>query len=145
MLLKNDGLLPLSPQIRKIAVLGSLADQTRPLIGNYAGQPTKIVSIVDGLRAEFPNASITFVPGTQFLRPEGTPIPDALLTTAEGHAGLKAEYSEGRMPSREGEKRKPLVSRIEPNVMLTEKDLTEGSRRKARSSVRNGRDFSRPH
>ena len=36
-------------------------------------------------------------------------------------AGLNAEYSEGR-PSRE-EKKKPLVSRIEPNVMLTEKDL----------------------
>jgi beta-glucosidase len=120
-LLKNDGLLPLSPQIRKIAVLGPLADQTRPLIGNYAGQPTKIVSILDGLHAEFPNANISFVPGTQFLRAEGTPVPDALLTTAEGHAGLNAEYSEGR-PSRE-EKKKPLVSRIEPNVMLTEKDL----------------------
>jgi beta-glucosidase len=120
-LLKNDGLLPLKSGIHKIAVLGPLADQTRPLIGNYAGQPTHIVSIVDGLRAEFPNASITFVPGTQFLRPEGSPIPDALLTTAEGHAGLKAEYSEGRMGP--VEERKPLTSRTEPNVMLTEKNL----------------------
>ncbi|MBB6143125.1 beta-glucosidase [Silvibacterium bohemicum] len=120
-LLKNDGLLPLKSGIQKIAVVGPLADQTRPLIGNYAGQPTHIVSIVEGLKAEFPNASITFVPGTQFLRPEGTPVPDALLTTAEGHAGLKAEYSEGRMNPEE--KKKPFVTRTETNVMLTEKDL----------------------
>ena len=76
-LLKNDGLLPLKPGIKKIAVVGPLADQTRPLIGNYAGQPTHIVSILDGLNAEFPNATITFVPGTQFLRTDGTPVPDA--------------------------------------------------------------------
>src|SRR6201987_4531022 len=35
-LVKNDGLLPLKPSIKKIAVVGPLADQTRPLIGNYA-------------------------------------------------------------------------------------------------------------
>ena len=94
-LLKNDGLLPLKPGIKKIAVVGPLADQTRPLIGNYAGQPTHIVSVLDGLKAEFPNAAITFVPGTQFLRTDGTPVPDSLLTTPDGKPGLKADYSEG--------------------------------------------------
>ncbi len=94
-LLKNDGMLPLKPGIKKIAVVGPLADQTRPLIGNYAGQPTHIVSILDGLHAEFPNAAITFVPGTQFLRTDGTPVPDSLLTTPDGKPGLKAEYNEG--------------------------------------------------
>ena len=53
-LLKNDGLLPLKPEIRKITVVGPLAEQTRPLIGNYAGRPTHIVSILDGLHAQFP-------------------------------------------------------------------------------------------
>ncbi len=124
-LLKNDGLLPLKPGIRSIAVVGPLADQTHPLLGNYAGQPTHIVSILDGLRAEFPNAKITFVPGTQFLRTDGTPIPDALLTTAEGNPGLKAEYSDGVArggPSPET-KPKPLMSRTEPNVQLTSSNL----------------------
>jgi beta-glucosidase len=117
-LLKNDGLLPLKPEIRKIAVVGPLADQTRPLLGNYAGQPTHIVSILDGLHTEFPNATITFVPGTQFLRAEGTPVPNTLLTTPDGQAGLKAEYSEG--PE---EKKKPVLSRTEPNVSLTQGSL----------------------
>ena len=56
-LLKNDGLLPLKPGIKKIAVVGPLADQTRPLLGNYAGQPTHIVSILDGLQRRVPQRS----------------------------------------------------------------------------------------
>ena len=123
-LLKNDGLLPLKPEIKKIAVVGPLADQTRPLIGNYAGEPTHIVSILDGLKAEFPNASITFVPGTRFLRTDGTPIPNALLTTPEGKTGLKADYNEGMRGGPGSEtKNTPIVSRTEPNVKLTKENL----------------------
>ncbi len=123
-LLKNDGLLPLKPTIKKVLVVGPLADQTRPLIGNYAGQPTHIVSILDGLKAEFPNAAITFVPGTQFLRTDGTPVPDALLTTPDGKAGLKAEYNEGmRRGPGQASNTPPIVTRTEANVKLTEDNL----------------------
>jgi beta-glucosidase len=123
-LLKNDGPLPLQLSIKKIAVVGPLADQTRPLIGNYAGQPTHIVSILDGLRAEFPNAAITYVPGTQFLRPEGAPVPDALLTTADGKPGLKADYNEGmRGGPGQPSNSSPIASRTETNVKLTEDNL----------------------
>jgi beta-glucosidase len=124
-LLKNDGLLPLKAGIKKIAVVGPLADQTRPLLGNYAGQPTHIVSILDGLHAEFPNAAITFVPGTQFLRTDGTPVPDAVLTTPDGKSGLKADYNEGmrREQPIPGATTAPLVSRTEPNLKLTENNL----------------------
>ncbi len=119
-LLKNDGLLPLKSGIKKIAVVGPLADQTRPLIGNYAGQPTHIVSIIDGLKAEFPNATITFVPGTQFLRTDGTAVPDALLTTPDGKPGLKADYNEGmRGGPAARDKPVPIMSRTERNVKLT--------------------------
>lgn len=124
-LLKNDGLLPLKPGIRKIAVVGPLADQTRPLLGNYAGQPTHIVSILDGLHAEFPNATVTFVPGTQFLRTDGSPVPDALLTTPDGKPGLKADYTEGmrRGQPTSGPPPAQLASRTEANVKLTESEL----------------------
>jgi len=124
-LLKNGGLLPLKPGIKKIAVVGPLADQTRPLLGNYAGQPTHIVSILDGLHAEFPNATITFVSGSQFLRTDGTPVPDSLLTTPDGKPGLMADYNEGmrRGPPVPGTSTTPITSRTEPNVNLTDKNL----------------------
>jgi len=119
-LLKNDGLLPLQPRIKKIAVVGPLADQERPLLGNYAGQPTHIVSLIDGLKAEFPKATITYVPGTQFLRSDGDPVPDTLLTTPDGKPGLKADYGEWlrRPPAEAGPP--PIVSRTEPNINLGE-------------------------
>jgi beta-glucosidase len=124
-LLKNDGVLPIKAGIKKIAVIGPLADQTHPLIGNYAGQPTHIVSILDGIRAEFPNATVTFVPGTQFLRTDGNPVPDSVLTTPDGKPGLKAEYNEGmrRGPAPPDANTKPLVSRTEANVKLTDTNL----------------------
>src|SRR6478609_1020854 len=123
-LLKNDGLLPLKPEIKKIAVIGPLANQTKVLLGNYAGRPTHSVSILEGLKAEFPNAAITFVPGTQFLRTDGTPIPDALLTTADGKAGLKADYNDGmRRGPGQPSNTPPIVTRTEANVKLTEDNL----------------------
>ena len=101
-LLKNDGTLPLKPGIKKIAVIGPLGDETRVLLGNYAGNPTHSVTVLDGLKAEFPNATITFVPGTQFRRNDGNQVLDSMLTTPDGKPGVKAEYSEsmeaGRAP-----------------------------------------------
>jgi beta-glucosidase len=124
-LLKNDGLLPLKPGIKKIAVVGPLGDQTKPLIGNYAGQPTHIVSVMEGLKAEFPNAAITFVPGTQFLRTDGTPVPDSILTTPDGKPGLKAEYTESMDRPGEASSAPVLASRTEPNVNLTGANLPQ--------------------
>jgi beta-glucosidase len=123
-LLKNDGTLPLNPNVKSIAVVGPLADQTRVLLGNYAGTPTHTVSMLDGLKAAFPNAKITFVPGTQFLRNDGNPIPDSVFTTPDGKPGLKAEYSkiEG-MGFRRGAMPPPVATRVEPNVNLSENDL----------------------
>ena len=119
-LLKNDGTLPLKSGITRIAVVGPLADQTKVLLGNYNGTPTHSVSMLDGLKAKFPQAKITFVPGTQFLRNDGNPVPGNLLMTVDGKPGLKAEYSNGQ-----GEELAPalLVSRVEPNVDLSESNL----------------------
>ena len=123
-LLKNDGTLPLKPAVTKIAVVGPLADQTRVLLGNYNGTPTHTVSLLEGLKAEFPNAKITFIPGTQFLRDEGTPVPDDLLTTPDGKPGLKAEYSNWQGARlTEDTKPTPLATRIERNANISEEGL----------------------
>jgi len=118
-LLKNDGTLPLKSAAR-IAIVGPLADQKAVLLGNYTGTPTHIVSVLEGMKAEFPNAKITYVPGTQFLSDEGNPVPASMLTTPDGKPGLKADYSSrasrGAAPT-------PLTSRVEPNVSLNDSNL----------------------
>lgn len=123
-LLKNDGTLPLKPNVARIAVVGPLADQTRVLLGNYTGIPTHTVSFLEGLKAEFPNAKITYVPGTQFLRNDGNPVPNNLLTTPDGKPGLKAEYGSLKgVTLAPGAKPVPLTSRIEPNADLSQNNL----------------------
>lgn len=116
-LLKNDGVLPLKSSIRRIAVIGPLADQTRVLLGNYSGTPTHTVSVLEGMKAAFPNAKITFVPGVQFLsRNAGTPVPPSLFTTPGGQTGIQAQYS-GGVPT------KPVVTRTERSIDLTAASL----------------------
>jgi beta-glucosidase len=93
-LLKNNGVLPLKPGIERIAVIGPLADQVDVLLGNYNGQPRNPVTALVGIRAAFPNAIVTFEPGTNFLRaPEA--VPSSMLTTPDGQPGLKGEYYKG--------------------------------------------------
>jgi len=119
-LLKNDGVLPLRSGALKIALVGPLADQTKVLLGNYNGVPSHSVSVLEGLKAEFPSAKITFVPGTQFLRNDGTPVPNALLTTPDGKPGVKADYGTGDLM---GGKPTPLMSRVEPGINLSEESI----------------------
>jgi len=117
-LLKNDGLLPLKSGVKRIALIGPLADQTRVLLGNYTGIPTHSVSVLEGLKAEFPATEITFLPGTQFLRNEGRPVPSELLTT-EGKPGARAEYTTGNLMAEPT----PLVTRVENGIDLTAQAL----------------------
>ena len=131
-LLKNDGVLPLRPSVKHIAIVGPLADQTAVLLGNYNGIPTHTVSMLEGMKAEFPNAKITYVPGTQFLSDRGSPVPTSVLTTPNGKPGLNAEYTAG-MRFVSGPRPKPFATRIEPAVNLTGSNLPEQA--KGRSSL----------
>jgi len=130
-LLKNDGILPLKTSGTKIAVLGPLADQTRYLLGNYNGIPTHTVSVMEGLRAESPNAQLNFVPGTQFLSKTASPVPPDLVSV-DGQTGVRATYYSLKdrlalnSPATFGT---PLVTRVEPGIGLASGPLppeTEG-------------------
>ena len=101
-LLKNDGTLPLKQGEIKIAVVGPLADQTKYLLGNYSGIPTHTVSVLEGMKAEFPEAEIKFVPGTQFLREEGELVPASVFSNADGKPGLTARILFGSFGSGPG-------------------------------------------
>jgi len=123
-LLKNDGVLPLK-SVSRIAIVGPLADQTAVLLGNYNGTPTRTVTVLEGMKAEFPEAKITYVPGTQFLSYQGNPVPTSVLTTPDGKPGLKAEYN-SRLSFES--KPTPFTSRVETTLNLNENNAPEGAK-----------------
>lgn len=94
-LLKNDrGTLPLDPKLGKVALIGPNAN--RALLGGYSGSPTKVVSVLDALRARLGEDRVVFAQGCEIGGRQTLPaVPSAALrTSTDGRAeqGLEAEY-----------------------------------------------------
>jgi len=80
-LLKNDGVLPFTASLKKILVVGPLADSAEVLYGNYNGTPSHAVTVLEGIRKQFPGGQITYQPGTSFLSEKpmtGDPLVEAV-------------------------------------------------------------------
>ena len=110
-LLKNDGVLPLASSVKKILVVGPLAESTQVLHGNYSGTASHAVTALEGIRKQFAGSQVSFQPGTDFLR-EHPVIPTSVLSTDDGQHGLKGEYFAGDLSG------KPQVVRVDPYVDL---------------------------
>jgi beta-glucosidase len=111
-LLKNDGVLPLHADLKKIAVVGPLAESVTVLLGSYSGKPSRSTTALDGIRNYFATAQVTYAPGMNFLRQE-TVVPPAALSTEDAQPGLKGEY----FPNKEF-KGPPLVVRRDNYINL---------------------------
>lgn len=98
-LLKNDNVLPLKPEkIRKIAVLGPNAADSTMMLGNYNGDPTHVVTILDGIRAAYPDAEVTYERGCDlvegFISVPKAPRTGMDMAELARQMGLKAIPSE---------------------------------------------------
>ena len=110
-LLKNDGVLPLSTNTKKILVVGPLAESTSVLHGNYSGTASHAVTALEGIRKQFSAAKVTFLPGTNFLR-EPQVIATQVLSSEDGRPGLRGEYFAGDLTG------SPQITRTDPYVDL---------------------------
>ena len=115
-LLKNkNNLLPLDKAIKKVAVIGSNANDLEVLLGNYNGYPSAPVTPLDGIKQKLPNAEVKYAAGCKLA--EGLPIfeaiPSSVLFTDKACTknGLAAEYFNNK--ELKGE---PTHSRIDSNV-----------------------------
>ncbi len=98
-LLKNDDVLPLNKdKIRKIAVLGPNATDSTMMLGNYNGDPTHVVTILDGIRAAYPDAEVTYERGCDlvegFISVPKAPRTGMDMAELARQMGLKAIPSE---------------------------------------------------
>jgi len=114
-LLKNENnVLPLSKDIKTIAVIGPNADNFESLIGNYNGIPKDPVTVLRAINEKLrPDTKILYAEGSDLA--EGihnlTPIPSRYLQTAEGKQGAMGEYYNNREM-----KGAPLFTRIDDNI-----------------------------
>jgi beta-glucosidase len=113
-------------------VVGPLAEQTNVLLGNYNGMPSHTVSILEGMRAEFPGAQVNFSRGTQYLSNQAELVPAAQLQSTDGKPGLSARYAAGMGAAA---KNIPAVTRIESALDLSEASLPATMRGRERISV----------
>lgn len=98
-LLKNDGILPLSRNTRRIAVVGPTADDTMALLGNYFGTPAAPVTILQGIREAAKGVEVRYARGVDLVEgrddPGATPLiePTYLRPSADSpERGLRGEY-----------------------------------------------------
>jgi beta-glucosidase len=81
-LLKNDSaLLPLSKDLKRIAVIGPNADERRGFICRYGPANPKIVTVKEGLQALLPSAQVVYEKGSDVVDkrfPESEIIPEPL-------------------------------------------------------------------
>jgi beta-glucosidase len=118
-LLENDGLLPLSRDLKTIAVVGPNADDVMTLLGNYYGTPARPVTVLAGIRnAAGRGTKVLYARGADLVEgrqdPRAVPVIESshLLSGAGSAAGgLRAEYFRGR--ELQGE---PLLTRVDPTV-----------------------------
>jgi beta-glucosidase len=98
-LLKNENnTLPLKKTIKKIAILGPNADNRISVLGNYNGNPSKVVSLLDGLKEKLgANIELIYEPAINFVNDTLLAYGDVTDQYSwEGNKGFEAEYFNGR-------------------------------------------------
>ncbi|HVZ97500.1 MAG TPA: glycoside hydrolase family 3 C-terminal domain-containing protein [Chitinophagaceae bacterium] len=100
-LLKNENhLLPLSRNIKKIAVLGPNADNAETQLANYNGQPSVVTTVVTGIKNKLPGAEIFYSKATDFVS-ESNPDFSKLIDSIQDVDAIV--YVGGISPRLEGE------------------------------------------
>ncbi len=113
-LLKNgNDVLPLSKDIRKLAVIGPNADNWESLAGNYNGIAKQPVTVLKGLQNKLSDTEILYAEGSHLA--EGVSnlhaIPRQFLQTEDDKPGITGEYFSNAQL--EGD---PLFTRTDANI-----------------------------
>lgn len=100
-LLKNDGTLPLGPKYKKIVIMGPNANNKEVLLGNYNGDPSNPVSILQGIKNQAgQGVEISFIKGMKSCTETGEEGAAAIASAEKADAII---FVGGISPRLEGE------------------------------------------
>lgn len=92
-LLRNDGVLPVTPDVASIAVIGNNAEQARTQGGGSATVvPDRVVSPLDGITAAFPGADVRYALGAVVQEGLSVLEPEAMRNPVSGEAGARVRF-----------------------------------------------------
>ncbi|EJL64089.1 glycoside hydrolase family 3 C-terminal domain-containing protein [Flavobacterium sp. CF136] len=114
-LLKNqNNTLPLSRDIKTVAVIGPNANDVQSLWGNYSGVPSNPITVLKGIQNKLePNTKVLYAKGTDLAKgvPAMKVVPSIYLQNENGIQGLTGEYFDNT--EWQG---KPLFTRIDDTI-----------------------------
>ena len=107
-LLKNDGVLPLDrTKVKKLAVIGDNADSVSMQLGNYNGDPSHPMTILQALKEKIGADNVVYAPGCRLAEKAGETIDkkgsDFENALAAARNADTIIYVGGLNPSLEGE------------------------------------------
>ena len=108
-LLKNNGILPLRPDVKKIALVGPNAESLLALEANYNGVPSHPVYPVAGIRKAFAGKML-YAQGSPLVSQLEVPVPSTTFRSGQV-AGLQAEYFSNTDFSGQ-----PALTRVDPQI-----------------------------
>ncbi len=87
-------LLPLSKQVKRVAVVGPNADNRVAVLGNYNGFPSRIVSVLEAVREKLgPGVDVQYRPGVGYTSDElFTTDDDPAFYSYNGKQGIQASF-----------------------------------------------------
>src|SRR5690606_40851867 len=114
-LLKNDKVLPIQPDVKTIAVIGPLADSQRDLIGSWsaAGDHTKAVTLIQGIKnSAGPSVNLLVAKGTEIEGTDSSGFEQALKIAKEADHVILALGERSEEHTSELQSRENLVCRL---------------------------------
>ena len=93
LLKNNNNLLPLSKEIKHVAVIGANAVDSVMLWGNYNGSPSSTVTVLEGIREKLPDAEIIYERGADLVDPwVRSSLYDSFSNLQQNSKGLYVEF-----------------------------------------------------
>jgi beta-glucosidase len=107
-LLKNDGILPIATDARRVTVVGPSAASVEVLLGNYFGMSDSLTTLLEGIAGRAPEGlRLEYLPGCRLDQPNANALNWSLFSAPQSDVVVACV---GLAPQLEGEEGEAIAS-----------------------------------